>query len=229
MEYKTGIVKTLVPAVIFCINLAGAGILQAETQPFEYDIFIYNDRLTVDFNFKQMFSDEIVESIKEGFPLHIDLEVILKKSKSLWFDPAFKRYDCHATIEFKAFGARYSIFVRNFQGDALNESFKNIDELKVRLNEALLLVCDEVRDYDPGDNLYFEFNLELRRLTAREITNAGNWYSGTIRDDTGSGKKSPKFQQKIFEQLVDITGMGPEKHHFSGFIFKVIDLKEVRP
>ncbi|MBD3219574.1 MAG: DUF4390 domain-containing protein [candidate division Zixibacteria bacterium] len=227
MYLMTGIPKTLLCAVMICISLSTAGKLYADNAPFEYDIFIYDNRLTADINCDRLFSEEMVESIKEGLPLHIDLMVTLKKSHSLWFDPALEKHNCSATIEYKPFGARFHLIIRSFEDSVINKSYKNIDDLQAILNESLLLVCGDRKNYNSEDNLYFDFNLELRRLTAQEIENASDWYSGEIESD--SGQKSSNFQQKIFEQLVDITGMGPVRHQFSGFIFKLIELKEVRP
>jgi hypothetical protein len=219
--------KTHLCAVIICLLLSPAGQLHADNAPFEYDIFIYDNQLTVDINCDRLFSKEMVESIKEGLPLHIDLTVTLKKSYSLWFDPTLEKHNCNAVIEYKPFGARFHLIMRSFEDSIISKSYKNIDGLKAILNESLLLVCGDRNNYKSKDNLYFDFNLELRRLTAQEIESASDWYSGET--DSDSGQKSSKFQQQIFEQLVDITGMGPVRHQISGFIFKLVELKEVRP
>ncbi len=229
MYFMTGIPKTLLGAVIICLFLSSAGQLHADNAPFDYDIFIYDNRLTVDINCDRLLSEEMVESIKDGLPLHIDLTVTLKRSYSLWFDPALEKHSCSVTIDYKPFGSRFHLAIRSFEDRVINKSYKNINDLQAVLNESLLLICGHRENYNSGDNLYFDFNLELRRLTAEEIESASDWYSGEIKNESDSGQKSSKFQQKIFEQLVDITGMGPIKHHFSGFIFKLVDLKEVRP
>jgi len=209
--------------------LTASGLLHAETAPFEYNIFIYRGRLSADFRFGKLFTEELVESIKAGLPLHLELTVKLKKSYSLWFDPTLEEYDCSANIEYKPFGARFAITITDFEGDLIRESFKYIDDLQARLNEELLLVCGPTTDYNPEDNFYFDFKMELRRLTAGEISSAGKWYSGGEKSEPDSSEKGPGLQQKIFEQIVDIAGRGPVQHHFSGYIFKLVDLKQVIP
>jgi hypothetical protein len=146
-----------------------------------------------------------------------------------WFDPTLGKYECIANIEYKPFGARFGIAITDFENNVVRQSFKHFNDLLEKLNEALLLMCGRTADYDPDDNLYFEFKMELRRLTAEEIANAGKWYSGHKDSESDSFKKGANFQQKIFEQLVDITGMGPITHQFPGYIFKLVDLKQVRP
>ena len=81
MYFKAAKANGLMPAVIILLTLTAAGSLHAENPPFEYNIFIFQGKLSADFNFERMFTDELVESIKTGLPIHLELSVKLKNER----------------------------------------------------------------------------------------------------------------------------------------------------
>lgn len=195
----------------------------------DYDIFLFENKLTVDFDFAGLFPPDLVNSIKKGFPLHIDFKVELKKSVPIWFDPTLDRHQAFINVEYQSFGARYSLNVLDFTGELHRQTYKQLENMIAGMNEFLILDCDSVRKFDPYQNLYFNFALELRRLTADEIGHAGDWYRGKSPDKADTSRKLPESHENILDQLLDITGMGPTKYHYSSYIFKPSELKEVRP
>ncbi len=212
-------------AILFLLSAA----VYAGDNSLDYDIFIFDGRLTADFDFSGLFNPDLLSSIKKGFPLHIDFVSELKKSIPVWFDPTLDNYRSYINIEYKSFGARFEMNVLDFAGELHQQTFKLFENLISGLNEILILECDSIRNYKPDDNLYFNYKIEIRRLTADEIAHAGDWYRGKTSAGGDTSQKSPKNNENIFDQLLDITGMGPAKYHFSSYIFKPAELKEVRP
>jgi hypothetical protein len=195
----------------------------------DYDIFIFNDCLTVDFDLSPVFSQERVKSIKTGYPLYIRFRVQLKKHLSLWFDPQIEEYECLMKIEYQSFGTRFQLGLAAFGGIAHEKNYKNIKRLLEDLNDLMIMRSKKINSLDPNDNFYFCFKLELRSLTEREISRASDWYRGKKRSADDTLEKGDDLPKTIFKQLLNLSGLGPAKYEFKSFIFRTKELKIVRP
>lgn len=230
MQYFSSPTKTVgITAIILAMLMLLCAEAYSARGSLDYDIFLFDNKLTVDFDFAGLFSPDLVSSIKKGFPLHIDFRIELKKSMPVWFDPTLDRHQAYINIEYQSFGARYAMTVLDFSGKLHQQTYKQLENMLAGLNEILILQCDSVREYKSNDNLYFNFVIEMRRLTADEISHAGDWYRGKGSGEADTSRKIPESHENIFDQLLDITGMGPTKYHLSSYIFKPSALKEVRP
>lgn len=195
----------------------------------DYDIFIFNDRLTVDFDLSPVFSQERVKSIKTGYPLYIRFRVQLKRHLPLWFDPQVEEYECLMKIEYQSFGTRFGLGLAGFGGITHEKSYKNIERLSEDLSDLMILRSKEINSLDPDDNFFFCFKLELRSLTEREISRASDWYRGKQPSPDDTLEKGADLPKTIFKQLLNLSGLGPAKYEFKSFIFRTKELKIVRP
>jgi len=217
------------PAVILAVLILFCAATHAADITLDYDIFIFQNRLATDFNYSVLFNPELVAGIKKGFPLHIDFIVELKKSLPFWFDQALSRHRAFINIEYQSFGARFRMDILDFEGMLHQQVFKEISNMTSSLNEILVLECDSIGEYNADDNLYFDFLIRIRRLTADEISHAGDWYRGKTPGEKDTSPPTPGKHENIFDQVLNMTGLGPAKYHYSSYIFKPSALKEVRP
>jgi len=201
----------------------------AEDIDIGYDIFIFDNRLTVDFDFSSLFSEQRISSIKAGYPLYIRFRVQLKRHLSLWFDPELRKHECLLKAEYQGFGSRFHLDFFGFNGQVRKESFRGASGLLDRLNDLMILQSAKIDALDPDDNLYFCFNLELRSITTKEISQARNWYRGKQSGGDSAGEEDKGLPKQLFEQLLNLAGLGPTKYQLASYIFRITQLKTVRP
>jgi Domain of unknown function (DUF4390) len=209
-----------------CAVFLLTGTVYASDAVVDQEVFIFEDHLTVAFDFEPLFDQHRISRIKSGSPLYINLSVQLKKYSSMWFDPVLKEYKCLIKIEYQPFGSRCKIDFVNFEGEEYSYTYKTIGGLVDDLRDLLFLQSDKVENLSRSDNYYFCFNLELRGLTAKEISRAGDWYRGKKGNIVPKGEKLP---EKAFRRLLDISGMGPEKIQFNSHLFKISHLRNLQP
>jgi len=209
-----------------CIVLLFTGIVFASDDVIDHEIFIFENHLTVAFDFAPLFNQHRIDKIKSGSPLYINFKVQLKKYSPIWFDPILDEYECLAKIEYKPFGSRCKMDFISFEGEEYSLSHKTIGGLLDDLRDLLFLQSEKIEDLDRSDHYYFSFKMKLRGLTAKEISRAGDWYRGKTSDTAQKGDKLP---EKAFKQLLDISGMGPEKIQFPSKLFKITHLRNLLP
>ncbi len=195
----------------------------------DYDIFIFNDRLTVDFDLAPLFNPERVKSIKTGYPLYIRFRVQLKRYLPLWFDPQVEEDECLMKIEYQSFGTRFGLSLAGFGEITHEKNYRNIKRLLEDLGDLMIMRSKKINSLDPNDNFYFCFKLELRSLTEREISRASDWYRGKKPSPDDTLEKGADLPKTIFKQLLNLSGLGPAKYEFKSFIFRTKELKIVRP
>jgi hypothetical protein len=194
-----------------------------------YDIFNYDQHVTVDLDFSPVFDSALVKSLKQGFPVHIELVIELKKSYPFWFDPTLSKHQVSVHVEYKSFGSRFNLNMIGFEGQEFEKDFKHITQLLEELNELLILKSKSIKDLNLQDNYYLSFELELRRLTLVEIKQAGQWYLGHEDTVERNSDDSKNFPEQAFGQILDMAGMGPSRLKFSSYNFKPVRLKIIMP
>jgi hypothetical protein len=210
-----------------CLLVIMAPLLAGEE--LKCDIFVYDSIVTADLKLAGMFTSELVSSIREGYPLHLEIEAHLKKSYPLWIDPTLKKYQAQIHIEFQSFGARFKLYLLDFNHEITESSDKDFFRIVNEIDERMILASKHINNLEYDDHYYFSFTLKQRRLTAAELSRAGQWYLGMESSDSEQQPEASNLPEKAFEQVLDMTRMGPEKREFSTFTFKPGKLPIIKP
>lgn len=212
---------------LICLLVLIAPALSADA--IECDIFVYDSIVTADLKLADMFTSELVSSIREGYPLHLEIEAHLKKSYPLWIDPALKKYQAQIHIEFQSFGSRFKLYLLDFNQEVTESSHRDFHKIVDEIDEHMILASKHINNLEYDDNYYFSFKLKQRRLTVAELSRAGQWYLGVEGSDSEQQSEASNLPEKAFEQVLDMTRMGPQKKQFNTPTFKPIRLPIIKP
>lgn len=213
--------------LVTILSLILVAPLMAGNQIIEHDIFIFENQLTVDFDFENLFDQNLLTEIKYGYPLHIKLTVSQQIPVQLWFDKTELSKSANISLEYQKFGSRYSLNLKNFSGETSQQLCRDIQIVIEEINEQLILQLGTLDRFNLNQKYYFSFKLELRRLTAREINRASDWYQGKPNQPPDSSQAHDNLPEYLFDQLLNVSGLGPRKFDFDSQVFKIKHLKAV--
>ena len=194
-----------------------------------HDIFIYNNQLTTAFDFSELFDQTFLDEFEAGYPLYLKFTVNLHKSVPLWFDPTLKSYSASLMLEHEKFGDRYKLKIFNYNSTVYEFTHQDIGEIIDHINDRMILAVAQTAGLNAGDKMYLRFILKLRRLTAKDISRASDWYRGKSTPAKDSGFKGEELPIHIFDQILNISGLGPRKIEIQSQLFNLNQLKTVQP
>ncbi len=212
-------------ALILFVLLIIPHDLQAEDSPV-FELFLYQNQLTAAFDLQSVLDSARFRSTKESYPLRLKFRVELKKSQSLWFDHIVDEKQAALEIEYQSFGSRYNLRLLPFDGKPFDNTYLTRNDILEALNERLLLSFGQVDNLNRTARYYLRLEIELKRLSAKDIQDASRWYRG-LENDTSHGS-GQDFPVQILDNLLNISGFGAEKLVFQSPPFRVSDLKIVK-
>ena len=194
-----------------------------------HDIFIYEDQVTLAPDLSALFDQELLREFEAGYPLYMSFTVDLQKSIPLWFDQTIITHTSTLMLEHQKFGDRFNLKLLTYDSTICTFTHRNIKDIVDQINEKLILAVAPVDRLNPDDKLQLRFTLKLRHLSARDISRAGNWYRGKNPQVIDSNSKGEDLPIYLFDQILNISGLGPRKIESHSELFNIRSLRTVKP
>ena len=216
------LVISLCVILLFAQTVAGKNFIS-------HDIFIYENQVTLAPDISAVFDRDLLREFEAGYPLYLSFTVDLQKSVPLWFDQTINTHTASLMLVHQKFGDRFNLKLFGYDSTIYTVTLHDIDDIVDQINEKLILAVAPIDRLNSEDKLYLRFTLKLRHLSARDISRASDWYRGKnpeVSDSNSNGEDLPIY---LFDQILNISGLGPRKIESHSRLFNLGTLRTVQP
>lgn len=211
--------------ILACALLGGA--LPGRAQVPELTVFIYADSLTCDLDGSQLFTEERIARLADGYPLSFTLQITLRRDRTLQLDPDVAVAQARLRITRPKWDARTTLELNDFNGRTFRGSYASLADLQLELDDRLYVALADVRRLRQSDIYYGVLEVAYQTLTFDDVRSAEAWLRGDGAEPDSLAAAPRSAGEVALGYLWDLAGMRAQKERFRTGAFRLRDLRTI--
>jgi hypothetical protein len=159
--------------------------------------------VTVSYRVERPFTPRLEETLLQGMPATVTIEVGLWKRRPFWFDKLVVALKNEHKVAFDPWRKEFRIRAGGI--DARTRSVPSLDSLRSALFLVRRLPVSLLTALEPDASYYVTVRALIRPVSEEDLGEIEDWLAGEVRDPEGTSRGLPRY---LFGITANLAGLG---------------------